>query len=231
MRALVFACCAISAGCSFGMESLSGNDLPTTSASSPGGREERSPAAPSELSPTNPETTSTATLASNVTAAIAYGLSVEGTKYAPWTGGPLQPSAPMWTAAEPAPSPFAVKAQSANAAGLVNLMLRAIGKPLPSDPAAGTGGTGAYGRYYAKVAKPFDANVPWPEGTLIGRKYRDIGDQGHVAVVLANGKLLQSFAMSAGATTPGVNAKYTIADAVGVYTFEYAVLPQDWLAP
>jgi hypothetical protein len=108
-------------------------------------------------------------------------------------------------------------------------MLRAAGRPLPSDPAAGTGGTGAYGRYYAKVAKPFDPSATYPAGTLLGRHYRDTVDQGHVAVVLADGKVLQSFANVYGGTSPGVNARYTVAESHDGGYYEYVVLPEDWL--
>lgn len=171
------------------------------------------------------------TLATNVATALAYGKSIVGAPFAPWTGGPLQAGAPMWTASGAAPAPATVKAQSANAAGLVNLMLRAVGKPLPSAPVAGTGGTGAYGVFYEKVAKPFDVNVPYPEGTLIGRKYRDVDDQGHLAVILEDGKVLQSFATTSGATTPGVNTTFTVIQSHAGGYYEYAVMPEDWLAP
>ena len=213
------------------MGSLSDGDVPRTTTPSPAGdARDDDRVSPGELAPLVPDA-GAKTLATNVAAAIAYGESLVGTKFAPWTGGPLQEGAPMWTANAIVPAPALVKSESANAAGLVNLMLRAIGKTLPSDPVAGTGGTGAYARYYANVAKPFDVNLPWPEGTLIGRDYRDVGDQGHLAVVLRNGKVLQSFASAAGATTPGVNTAYTVIQSHAGHYYEYAVLPEDWLAP
>lgn len=185
--------------------------------------EPTAPAEPAEPTPSP--------LAQRVATAIAYGESVIGTPYGWWYGGALPTGAPMWTASGPAPKTSTVKATSTNCAGLTNLMLRAVGKPLPSDPVAGTGGTGAYGKYYAGVAKKFDANAKYPAGTLIGRYYRDTVDQGHVAVVLADGKVLQSFANAYGASSPGVNATYTVAQSHAGYFYEYAILPQDWLGP
>jgi len=171
------------------------------------------------------------TLADNVAAALAYGRSVVGAPYGWWYSGPLPAGAPMWTARGPAPPAATVRAASANCAGLTNLMLRAIGKRLPSSPVAGTGGTGAYGAFYASVARPFDPARRYPAGTLIGRRYRDNVDQGHVAVVLDDGRVLQSFADVYGGTVPGVNARFTVEASNGAGFYEYAVLPQDWLAP
>lgn len=165
----------------------------------------------------------------NVRRALDYGRSVIGTDYGWWYSGPLPAAAPMWTAAGPAPSPSFVRSQSTNCAGLTNLRLRSVGRPIPSDPSAGRGGTGAYGRYYARVAQRFDANRSYPAGTLIGRYYRDTYDQGHVAVVLENGHVLQSFANCRGCAAPGVNATYAVAESHAGYFYEYAVLPKDWL--
>jgi cell wall-associated NlpC family hydrolase len=193
----------------------------------PGQTSPEEPAAPNDEDTAPPATAKPE--ASPVSVALAYGQSLIGAAYGWWYSGPLPTAAPMWTAGGPPPQPSAVLASSANCAGLTNLMLRAIGKPLPSDPVAGTGGTGAYGRYYANVAMPFDVNAQYPAGTLIGRYFRDSVDQGHVAVVLGNGRVLQSFAFTYGGTLPGVNATYTVAESHGDGYYEYAVLPQDWL--
>ena len=135
----------------------------------------------------------------------------------------------MWTASGPPPSAEAVRAGGANGSGLANLMLRAVGKRPPSDPVAGTGGTGAYGRVYATVAVPFNPRTSYPEGTLLGRRYRDTNDQGHVAIVTADGRVLQSFADGVDSTSPGVNRTYTVLESNGAGYYEYAVLPEDWL--
>jgi hypothetical protein len=165
----------------------------------------------------------------NVRRALDYGKSVVGTNYGWWFSGPLPAGAPMWTAAGPEPSASFVRSQSTNCAGLTNLLLRSVGKAIPSDPWAGRGGTGAYGRYYAKVAQKFNVNANYPAGTLIGRYFRNTYDQGHVAVILENGHVLQSYANCRGCAAPGVNTWSTLAQSHAGYFYEYAVLPQDWL--
>jgi hypothetical protein len=159
----------------------------------------------------------------NVATALAYGKSLVGTKYGWWTGGQLQPGAPMWTASGAAPSAATVKGQSVNCSGLMNLLLRKVGR-------APRGGTGAYGTDYVKVQKAFDPDRRYPAGTLLGRRYRDpYKDQGHVAVVLENGNVLQSSANGGPpSSSPGVTITGTPTQ-FGRNFYEYAVLPQDWL--
>ena len=79
------------------------------------------------------------------------------------------------------------------------------------------GGTLAYWPYYEKVAEPFDIAKRYPAGTLIMRRSRWIPggawtpDQGHVAVILGNGNVLQSYA-PVGSTRPGVTASVRLVD-------------------
>lgn len=170
-----------------------------------------------------------ASTAANVQRAVDFGRALIGTDYGWWFSGPLPKGEPMWTAGGTPPSVGYVRARSANCTGLTNLMLRAVGKPLPHAPGAGTGGTYAYQKYYASVAEPFNPNRSYPAGTLLGRRYRDTYDQGHVAVVLGNGRVLQSFAWTRGGSRPGVNATYTVAQSHDGGYYHYAVLPQHWL--
>lgn len=166
---------------------------------------------------------------SNVDHAISYALKLVGRPYGWWYSGPLPAGAPMWTASGPAPAPSQIT--STNCSGLTNLMLRSVGKKLPHDPSgwAATGGTAAYWAYYRSVSEPFNVNKSYPKGTLLGRRYRDNRDQGHVAVVLGNGRVLQSFANCYGCSAPGVNASFTVAQSHDGGYYEYAVLPQHWL--
>ena len=53
-------------------------------------------------------------------------------------------------------------------------------------------------------------------------------DQGHVAVILGNGNVLQSYA-PVGSTRPGVTASVRLVDSHAGYFYERAVLPQHWL--
>lgn len=155
----------------------------------------------------------------NVEKAIIKGKSYVGIPYAEWKGGPLTAYSPLWSSNDP----VTCEVRSTSCAGLTNLMLRSIGVPLPCSKRGGMGGTMAYYDYYRPVAKTFDVKKTYPEGTLIGRKYRSVQDQGHVAVVLKNKKLLQSY--------PGVGVciNVSISDSHNGWYYEYAVLPQDWL--
>jgi hypothetical protein len=160
--------------------------------------------------------------AGNVARALAYGKQLVGTPYGWWYSGGIPAGEPMWAAPGAAPAVGSVTAT--NCAGLTNLMLRAIGKEVP-----GHGGTGSYGEHYRAVSETFDPGRDYPPGTLLGRYYRDVYDQGHVAVVIEGGYVLQSYADAYGGTYPGVNDWWTVAQSHAGYYYEYAVLPDDWL--
>jgi hypothetical protein len=121
-------------------------------------------------------------------------------------------------------------------------MLRSIGKELPASVNT-TGATKAYFEYYKNKSYEFCINNTYPMGTLLMRDYRDINDQGHVAVVLeTRGKkslVLQSHVEGEywESTSLGVNAISTLeesnksfqdAQGNGCY-YERIVLPEDWL--
>ena len=109
-------------------------------------------------------------------------------------------------------------------------MLRYAGIALPYRPSTGRGGTQAYAHYYHAVAKPFNIAVPYPEGTLFIRDFRDEHDQGHVAVLLREKKVLQSFCWPPNpAGLPGINDDQTLQESHAMHFYEYAVLPDDWL--
>jgi hypothetical protein len=158
--------------------------------------------------------------------AIAYGLSLVDTSYGLWDYKPLSATniAPFWIANLPPPDKAAVK--SVCCAGLLNLMLRAASVPIPYCDYS-IGGTHAYYEYFKDVAKKFDPNISYPVGTILGRKYHDHIDQGHVAMVYnEDQKILQS-------TPGGVTDIYTVASSNDYFPdqdyYHYYVLPSDWL--
>lgn len=68
--------------------------------------------------------------------------------------------------------------------------------------------------------RPFnlrEARRPW---TLVGRKYRNVKDQGHVAIVLPGGKLLESY--DAGGGRPGVNTNVSLERSDRIYFYDRA---------
>ena len=123
-------------------------------------------------------------------------------------------------------------------------MLRSVGKKLPYSKKTQTmGGTESYFEFYKDKSYEFSINNTYPMGTLLMRNYRDINDQGHVAVLLeTKGKdslVLQSHVEGEylKSTSPGVNAMYTLEDSHKSFTdengngsyYERVVLPENWL--
>ena len=180
--------------------------------------------------------------------ALSYVELLVGTDYGWWTGGKIPAGAPAWAADGPPPPLAAVRGSSCFCAGLPNLMLRALGRPVPCeqgapDPVGGhwCGGTGAYGLNFSAAATPFSMEhaADYERGTLLGKRYHSVSNQGHVAVLLGSGpdaRLLQSYANSgpkgADPTHPGVNSNLTLAECnarLEFCRFDYAVAPGDWL--
>lgn len=152
---------------------------------------------------------------------INYGLSLRGIEYGDWGGNEPEIGEPMWATDEPSPPKDEIR--KCNCAGLVNLMLRHAGIKIPYLNSTGRGGTMAYYYYYQSVSKPFDINQLYPEGTLFIRNFRNIHDQGHVAILLSNRNVLQSI------PSEGINSNYTLEKSYDDNNYECAVLPQDWL--
>jgi len=149
--------------------------------------------------------------------------------------GPVPDRGPAWAENALPPSPEEVIAEGCFCAGVPNLLLRAVGQEIPTlGDELYDGGCLAYGEYYSAVAEAFDPNEDYPEGTLIGRYFTwdrlANGDQGHVAVVLEGGYLLQSYDGD-GNGYPGVNTDAHITESHAGYYYEYAVRPENWLGP
>lgn len=157
---------------------------------------------------------------------IDFGKELIGLPYGWWEGGPLQKKEPMW--AENKKTPETKEIKSANCAGLLNLIFRHLKIELPHSKKGGIGGTMAYYDYYKKkgVIEDFDINKEYPTGTLIGRKYKNVKDQGHVALTVNRQNktyVLQSF------DKEGVNMKYTLKESHDGGYYQYAVLPENWV--
>lgn len=168
-----------------------------------------------------------------------------GTRYTWWRSGIVPARGPAWGTNGDPPSPAEIKAEGCFCAGVANLARRAVGLPIPTlgnenydgGVVAYFGSTNAappdFPRigYFEKHGKqrPFDlekARRPW---TLIGRKYRNTNDQGHVAIVIPGGKVLQSYDDANG--RPGVNKNVTLEDSHAGYYYEVMVYAEDWLLP
>lgn len=176
---------------------------------------------------------------------------VDKARYGWWTSGHVPAKAPAWADNAPPPPIQDVIATSIFCMGVPNLMLRVLGKEIPHlGDLNYDGGTVAYfgatgddpnipkrdGYFKIKgVERPFDLKVAKANpGTLIGRKYRTPSNtqdsrkgQGHGAVTLDNGRLVQSF--DTGGGKPGLNAGATIEDSHAGWFYEVMILPEDWL--
>ena len=112
-----------------------------------------------------------------------YIKSLVGTHYV-W-GKEIDKKSPFWYEDNPPPPINIIKRDGLNCAGLINLYLRAISiTPL--------GGTVTYWNKFKKDTRPFNPLVYYKEGVIIGRRYRDENDQGHLALSIGNGNLMEA---------------------------------------
>ena len=168
----------------------------------------------------------------NIEKALDFGIKLIGTPYGYWKGGACETSAPMFSNQEPLPKKEDIT--SLNCAGLVNLMLKSIGKEIPYNN-DNIGGTSAYYDYYNTKLLNFHINNFYPKGTLLIRRYRNINDQGHLSIILEdkgkNSLVLQSHVEGEflKSNSPGVNSNYTLKESHHEDYYEYIVLPEDWL--
>lgn len=176
------------------------------------------------------------TLEQNIRAVTDYLLSIEraGTPYRWWREGDpaLGAGPPAHAVDREAPRPGDVKATFC--AGLGNLALRFVGKPVPKLHPY-DGGTGAWLRAFEGKWRPFrleDAE----EGDVAFRPFNYDGpaDQGHWAYCSgrgANARLIQSYAYNGATVEPGVTSEVTLARSHDGGYYVYLLKARDWLAP
>lgn len=121
----------------------------------------------------------------------AYAESLLGVPYQWWQEGDccLGDCSPFYAAAGPPP----VAPAALNCAGFINCLARFVGRPIPGV-AAGlwyAGGTYAWYETLAPKCQPAPLSIDeLPVGTLLIRRFRDAADQGHLAVVWTNGRII-----------------------------------------
>jgi predicted chitinase len=176
------------------------------------------------------------TLEQNIRAVTDYLLEIEraGTPYHWWREGDpaLGAGPPAHAVDRDAPRPGDVKAVFC--AGLGNLALRFVGKPVPKLHPY-NGGTEAWLRAYDGKWRPFrleDAE----EGDVAFRPFNYDGpaDQGHWAYCSgrgANAKVIQSYAYNGATVKPGVTSDVTLARSHEGGYYVYLLKARDWLAP
>jgi GH25 family lysozyme M1 (1,4-beta-N-acetylmuramidase) len=169
------------------------------------------------------------------------------TNYWVWSSGPVPDGEGAYAVNKPLPSVNQLKGKRMFCAGVPNLFRRAAGKSVPTrgnplydggvaaywyTPAFGGLGPG----FFSSVDVPFHLPTAkkWAaesgSGVLVGRIYRNntLSGQGHVAIVLPDGKVLQSFQFGADGE-PGLNDNYTIEQSHDGGYYEVMVHPKDWI--
>jgi GH25 family lysozyme M1 (1,4-beta-N-acetylmuramidase) len=168
-------------------------------------------------------------------------------KYWVWSSGPVPDGEGAYAVNKPLPPVGQLKGKRMFCAGVPNLFRRAAGETIPTrgnpDFDGGVAAyfyTSAFGGlgpgFFTSVDVPFDLATAkkWARetgsGVLIGRTYRNssLAGQGHVAIVLPDSKVLQSFQFGADGE-PGLNTDYTIEESNAGGYYEVMIHPKDWI--
>lgn len=190
--------------------------------------------------------------------ALNYAVSLKDTPYVFWTFSRLllcdfmKHYMYVSTLQDDLPSIDEIKEKGTNCAGLTNLIRRHLGLSIPGinklDEYKYPGGTYAWFNYLERKGRleKFDYTKSYPSGTLLLRNYKDINDQGHVAIIYAQhkdsvlfSKVIHSYPkewnLELGKTTPGVTIDATVGQShfgwfpeqCGFYT--HVCYPKNWL--
>jgi hypothetical protein len=152
--------------------------------------------------------------------------------YGLWTGGIVPSGSPAWAINRPPPPRSYLALYRIFCAGVANLMLRFVGKRVPTfgNPYY-DGGMVAYWSYFEGFHQPFNVHAV-RRGDLLLRQYRNVNnDQGHLAVSLGDGAdalLFQSY-WSHGDGLPGLNKLITVSTSHAVVHYERIVRVNNWI--
>lgn len=180
------------------------------------------------------------TIENKVKKVMKYANTLIGLEYKWWTGNDRDD---FHYYDKPQSIPF-IKKHGIACSGFVNLLMHEAGVKLPKSIGKHRGGTGFWFQRFRKdkKLKPFDYTKNYPIGTLLFRKYRNVEDQGHFAVLYSKNKkhptkLLYSNIIHAyadddkggqiGISILGYSHFYEMGGEEGYY--EYIVEPKDWL--
>lgn len=168
-------------------------------------------------------------------------------KYWVWASGDVPDGEGAYAADRPLPPADQLKGKRIFCAGPPNIFRRAAGKRVPTRGNPHFNGgiaayfyTSAFGGlgpgFFSDVDVPFNLAKAkkWARetgsGVLVGRTYRNnsLAGQGHVAILLPDGKVLQSFQFGADGE-PGLNTDYTIEESHAGGYYEIMVHPNAWI--
>jgi GH25 family lysozyme M1 (1,4-beta-N-acetylmuramidase) len=168
-------------------------------------------------------------------------------KYWVWTGGNVPEGEGAYATNKPLPPVNQLKGKKIFCAGVPNLFRRAAGKSVPTRGNPNFDGgiaayfyTSAFGGlgpgFFSDVDVPFDLAKAkkWARetgsGVLIGRPYTaaTLAGQGHVAILLPDGKVLQSFQFGPNGE-PGLNTDHTVEKSHDGNYYKLMVHPSLWI--
>jgi hypothetical protein len=153
--------------------------------------------------------------------------------YGWWTSGAVPSGAPAYGENRKLPGRNSLRRRTVFCAGVPNLLLRSVGKRVPT---AGNplydGGTYAYGVYFRRYSIPYSPSRVQP-GDLLLDFFQSSAHQGHVGVVLNGRVFLQSYDgnryMEGGYNGPGMNRVWTVAQSVSTWNPDVIVRRQNWI--
>ena len=168
-------------------------------------------------------------------------------KYWVWKSGPVPDGEGAYAVDKELPPVDQLKGKRIFCAGVPNLFRRAAGKSIPTRGNRDFDGgiaayfyTSAFGGlgpgFFSGVDVPFNLATAkkWARetgsGVLVGRCFRGstLAGQGHVAILLPDGKVMQSFQFGADGE-PGLNTDYTIEQSHAGNYYEVMAHPRAWI--
>jgi hypothetical protein len=167
----------------------------------------------------------------------SYAKSLIGTEYVWWKEGMKMGDAPPFYAKDAPPPPTEeIRKGGLCCTGLINLLRRRAGLPVPGVKEGDEypGGIPVWHAYLEskKALFPLATNTPLTPGMLLLRAYTDEEDQGHVAIVAEGGGLLHCYPdhlemEGRGRHGPGVTLDAEIHD---INYYKFCVKECDWMS-
>lgn len=153
--------------------------------------------------------------------------------YGWWTSGAVPAGQPSYGENAKAPDRASLKKRTVFCVGVPTLLLRSIGKRVPT---AGNplydGGTYAYGVYFRQYAIPFSVSRVQP-GDLLLDFFQSSVHQGHGAVVLNGNILLQSYDgnqyKEGGYNGPGLSKGISVATSARYNDYDVIIRRENWI--
>lgn len=176
---------------------------------------------------------------------LQYARQLDGVKYTWWTGSEKEDI----FYCDEIPSMKKLREKGINCAGLINVMRMYSGREIPAqnDELIVRGGTRFWYNYFDKLGKLelFDYEKSYPLGTLLLRDYKNIIDQGHMAVICEHskeypkkilyGSIIHAYVGHEDGKTGRVgitnlgSSHFCLTSKEDKGYYEYAILPEDWL--